>query len=143
MLVLEGLGVFIQSLNFSFFGISGWGIDLDYCDDEWFALEVNRDHSLIFETAPKYRILDSFVDYAAKSLQSCPTLCDPMDGSPPGYLIPGILQARTLEWVEIVSSLKILNLILHSILFYFLEIIIVHLFSYIENLIPNVINTIT
>ena len=36
---------------------------------------------------------------AAKSLQSCPTLCDPIDGSPPGFLIPRILQARTLEWV--------------------------------------------
>ena len=38
---------------------------------------------------------------AAKSLQSCPTLCDPIDGSPPGCPIPGILQARTLEWVAI------------------------------------------
>ena len=38
---------------------------------------------------------------AAKSLQSCPTLCDPMDGSPPGSSVPGILQARTLEWVAI------------------------------------------
>ena len=38
---------------------------------------------------------------AAKSLQSCPTLCDPRDGSPPGSPIPGILQARTLEWVAI------------------------------------------
>ena len=38
---------------------------------------------------------------AAKSLQSCPTLCDPVDGSPPGSPIPGILQARTLEWVAI------------------------------------------
>ena len=36
---------------------------------------------------------------AAKSLQSCPTLCDPIDGSPPGSPVPGILQARTLEWV--------------------------------------------
>ena len=36
---------------------------------------------------------------AAKALQSCPTLCDPIDGSPPGYPVPGILQARTLEWV--------------------------------------------
>ena len=36
---------------------------------------------------------------AAKSLQSCPTLCDPRDGSPPGFPVPGILQARTLEWV--------------------------------------------
>ena len=38
--------------------------------------------------------------YAAKSLQSCPTLCDPIDGSPPGSFVPGILQARTLEWVR-------------------------------------------
>ena len=41
---------------------------------------------------------------AAKSLQSCLTLCDPMDGSPPGSAIPGILQARTLEWVAISFS---------------------------------------
>ena len=41
---------------------------------------------------------------AAKSLQSCPTLCDPVDGSPPGSSIPGILQARTLEWVAIAFS---------------------------------------
>jgi len=38
---------------------------------------------------------------AAKSLQSCPTLCDPIDGSPSGSLIPGILKARTMEWVAI------------------------------------------
>ena len=41
---------------------------------------------------------------AAKSLHSCPTLCDPVDGSPPGSPIPGILQARTLEWVAISFS---------------------------------------
>ena len=41
---------------------------------------------------------------AAKSLQSCPTLCDPIDGSPPDSPIPGILQARTLEWVAISFS---------------------------------------
>ena len=41
---------------------------------------------------------------AAKSLQSCPTLCDPIDGSPPGSPAPGILQARTLEWVAISFS---------------------------------------
>ena len=40
----------------------------------------------------------------AKSLQSCPTLCDPIDGSPPGFPVPGILQARTLEWVAISFS---------------------------------------
>ena len=41
---------------------------------------------------------------AAKSLQSCPTLCDPIDGSPPGFPVPGILQARTLEWGAIAFS---------------------------------------
>ena len=41
---------------------------------------------------------------AAKSLQSCPTLCDPIDGSPPGSVIPGIIQARILEWVAISFS---------------------------------------
>ena len=41
---------------------------------------------------------------AAKSLQLCPTLCNPIDGSPPGSAVPGILQARTLEWVAISFS---------------------------------------
>ena len=41
---------------------------------------------------------------AAKSLQSCPTLCDPIDGSPPGSPVPGILQARILEWVAVSFS---------------------------------------
>ena len=41
---------------------------------------------------------------AAKLLQSCPTLCNPIDGSPPGSAIPGVLQARTLEWVAISFS---------------------------------------
>ena len=46
---------------------------------------------------------------AAKSLQSCPTLCDPIDGGPPGSAVPGILQARTLEWVAIflLQSMKV------------------------------------
>ena len=45
-----------------------------------------------------------FAAAAAKSLQSCPTLCDPIDGSPPDSPVPGILQARTLEWVAISFS---------------------------------------
>ena len=51
-------------------------------------------------------ITSSFVDpaTAAKSLQSFPTLCDPIDGSPPGSPIPGILQTRTLKWVDISFS---------------------------------------
>ena len=53
--------------------------------------------------APGYRVVSLFAA-AAKSLLSCPTLCDPIDGSPPGSPIPGILQARTLEWVAIAFS---------------------------------------
>ena len=44
------------------------------------------------------------MSFAAESLQSCPTLCNPIDGSPPGSPVPGILQARTLEWVAISFS---------------------------------------
>ena len=47
---------------------------------------------------------------AAKALQSCPSLCDPIDGSPRGSAVPGILQARTLEWVAIFFSKKRLYL---------------------------------
>ena len=50
---------------------------------------------------PKHPLKVGPAAAAAKSLQSCPTLCDPIDGSPPGSSIPGILQARTLEWVAI------------------------------------------
>ena len=49
-------------------------------------------------------VLSHYRAAAAKSLQSCPTLCDPIDGSPPGSPFPGILQARTLEWVAISFS---------------------------------------
>ena len=48
-----------------------------------------------------FRVLAALAVAAAKSLQSCPTLCDPIDGSPPGSPVPGILQERTLEWVAI------------------------------------------
>ena len=51
---------------------------------------------------------------AAKSLQSCPTLCDPTDGSPPGSPIPGILQARTLEWVGTEAETSNLRFRFHS-----------------------------
>ena len=55
------------------------GIDLDYCDTEWFTLEMNRDHSLVFEIAPKYCMLDSFVGYdgySISSMGSLPTVVD-------------------------------------------------------------------
>ena len=57
------------------------GIDLDYCDVEWLALEANRDHSVIFEVVPKYYISDSFVDYEGYSNSSkgfLPTVVDIM-----------------------------------------------------------------
>ena len=71
--------VFIESFNFSFFSITGCGIGLDYRDIEWFALEMNRDHSVIFEIASKYCILDSFVDHDGYSISSkgfLPTVVD-------------------------------------------------------------------
>ena len=57
------------------------GIDLDYCDIEWFALETNRDHSVVFEIASKYCISDSFVDHDCYSISSegfLPTVVDIM-----------------------------------------------------------------
>ena len=54
---------------------------------------------------------------AAKSLQSCPTLCDPIDGSPPGSPVPGILQARTLEWVAISFYLQIIFTVFFLLIF--------------------------
>ena len=59
---------------------------------------VNKNHS---QQNLKIRIAATA---AAKSLQSCPTLCDPVDGSPPGSPVSGILQARTVEWVAISFS---------------------------------------
>ena len=53
MLVLEGLVGLHRTVQFQLFNITGWGINLDYCDIEWFALETNRDHSVIFEIAFK------------------------------------------------------------------------------------------
>ena len=81
MLFLEGLVVFMELFNFSFFSITGWGIDLDYCDIEWFVLEMNRDHSVVFEIASKYCISDSFVDYDGYCISSkgfLPTVVDIM-----------------------------------------------------------------
>ena len=62
--------VFIEPFNFSFFSITDTGIDLEYYDVEWFALEMNRDHSVVFEIAFKYCISDSFVDYDGYSISS-------------------------------------------------------------------------
>ena len=60
----------MESFNFSLFSITSQDVDLDYCDIEWFALETNRDHSVIFEIASKYCFLDSFVDSDGYSISS-------------------------------------------------------------------------
>ena len=72
--------MFIEPFNLSFFGIGRWGIDLDYCDIECFALETKQDHS-VFEIAPKYCISESFVDCQGYSISSngfLPTVVDTM-----------------------------------------------------------------
>ena len=61
-------------------------------------------------TLRSYTFDDFAAAAAAASLQSCPTLCNRIDGSPPGSPVPGILQARTLEWVAISFSLTILDI---------------------------------
>ena len=71
----------MEQFNFSFFGIIGWDRDFDYSVIEQFALETNRDHSVVFAIAPKYCILDSFVDHDGYSISSkgfLPTVVDTM-----------------------------------------------------------------
>ena len=68
---------------------------------EWFYEDLQD----LLELTPQRAVLFIIgAAAAAKSLQSCLTLCDPIDGSPPGSPVPGVLQARTLEWVAISSS---------------------------------------
>ena len=81
MLVLKGLVGLHSPFNFSVFSVTDWGIDLDYCDIECFALEMNRDHSVILEIASKYCISYSFVDHDGHSISSegfLPTVVDIM-----------------------------------------------------------------
>ena len=69
--------------------------------------KVNKKTRALNGTIDQLDLIDIYRSAAAataKSLQSCPTLCDPIDGSQPGSPIPGILQARTLEWVAISCS---------------------------------------
>ena len=70
MLALKDLVGLHKTVQLQLLSVTGWGIDLDYCDIEWFALEMNRDHSVIFEIASKYCILDSFVDHDDYSISS-------------------------------------------------------------------------
>ena len=68
MLVLKGLVGLHRSFQLHLFSVTDWGIDMDYSDIEWFALETKRDHSVVFEIASKYCISDSFVDNDGYSL---------------------------------------------------------------------------
>ena len=76
LLFYKVLQLFIEQFNLSLFSVSVWGIDFDYYDVEWFALEMNPDHSslkwdwVIFDVAPEYCILDSFVDSEVYSISS-------------------------------------------------------------------------
>ena len=81
VLVLGGLVGHLRTIQLQFFRINVWGIDLDYCDIEWFALEMNSNHLLIYEIAPKYYISDSFTDCVSYSFSSkgfLPTVLDIM-----------------------------------------------------------------
>ena len=70
MLVLKGLIDLQRTIQLQLLSITSWGIDLDYCDIEWFALETNGDHFVVFEIASKYCISDSFVDHDGYSISS-------------------------------------------------------------------------
>ena len=70
MLVLEGLIGLHRTIQFQLLQHYWQAIELDYCDIEWFALETNRDYSVIFEMASKYCISDSFVDHDGYSISS-------------------------------------------------------------------------
>ena len=67
---LKGLVGLHRTIQLQLLHVTGWGIDLDYCDIEWFALETNRDHSVVFGIASKYCISDSFVDHDGYSISS-------------------------------------------------------------------------
>ena len=69
-LVLKGFVDLHRTIQLQLLSITSQGIDLDYCDIEWFALEMNRDHFVVFEIAPKYCISDSLVDYEGYSISS-------------------------------------------------------------------------
>ena len=81
MLLLEGLVGPHRTIHLQLLSVTARGIDLDYCDIEWFTLETNRDHSVISEIAPRYCLSDSFLDYDGYSIFSkefLPTVVDIM-----------------------------------------------------------------
>ena len=80
VLVLKGL-IDLELVNFSYFDTSGWVIDLNYCETEWFVLKMKWDHSVIIDIAPKYFISNTFVifeDYYISSKRFLPMVVDRM-----------------------------------------------------------------
>ena len=104
--------LFWDAMDYSPVGSSVHGISLEWVDiffsrgSSWPRDQICISHvgrRVLYHWATKEAKINPAAA-AAKSLQSCPTLCDPADGSPPGSPVPGILQARTLEWVAISFS---------------------------------------
>ena len=92
--------------NGTHFSILDWKIPWTEGSSKLYPMELQRvEHDLVTKQhLLLWNIHSNTAAAAAKSLQSCPTLCDPIEGSPPGSPVPGILQARTLEWVAISFS---------------------------------------
>ena len=88
-----------KTSTFAFWGgtIPGWQELGKMRNDQGEEMQIQRPNNWLDST-------DNLAAVAAKLLQSCPTLCDPIDSSPPGFTVPRILQARTLEWVAISFS---------------------------------------
>ena len=81
MLVLKGLIGLHRTVQLQLLQCYCCGIGLDYCNNEWFALEMNKDHSVVYETSSKYCISESFLDhdgYSISSLRFLPTVVDIM-----------------------------------------------------------------
>ena len=99
-----GLKLNIQKMKTMASGpITSWEIDGEIVSDFIFwGSKITTDVDCSHEITPWKKSYDQ--PAAAELLQSCPTLCDPIDSSPPGSPVPGILQARTLEWLAISFS---------------------------------------
>ena len=105
--------VVVQSPNHVWLFVTPWNMPGEVCPSsctlhQWFHPAISSSDAF-FSFCLSICILFYIYIYAAaaaKSLQSCPTLCDPIDSSPPGSAVPGILQARMLEWVAIPFSMN-------------------------------------
>ena len=105
VLVLEGLADLHRTVQLLLFGISAWGIDLDYCDIEWLDLETNWGQPVVSVIVPKYYILDSFVDSEGYSISSkgfLPTIV--------GIMVNWIKFARPILFSSLIPKMSVLTL---------------------------------